>query len=125
MKETKLWTWHIIAGIIILVFLGLHMLIMHLGNLFHLLSPDQSAAAIKWANVMARGKMVFFMITYIVLLGAALYHGFYGLQTILFELNPRKGLKTFISVFLILLGVILFILGAYAAIAARNVAIGV
>ncbi len=124
MRETKLWTWHIITGIIILVFLGLHMIIMHLGNLFHVLSPEQTEAAINWANVIARGKMVFFMLTYIILMGAALYHGLYGFQTILFELNPRKGIKTFISAILILLGLALFALGTYAAIAARNVAIG-
>jgi succinate dehydrogenase / fumarate reductase membrane anchor subunit len=68
--------------------------------------------------------MVFFMVSYIVLLGAALYHGFYGLQTILFELNPRKGVRTFISTILILLGLALFILGTYAAIAAKNIAMG-
>ncbi len=124
MRETKLWTWHIITGIVILVFLGLHMIIMHLGNLFHFFSPEQSVTAIKWANVVARGKMVFFMVTYIVLLGAALYHGLYGFQTILFELNPRKGLRSFISTILILFGLALFILGTYAAIVAHNVAIG-
>lgn len=124
MRETKLWTWHIITGIVVLVFLGLHMIIMHLGDFFHLFSPDHTEAAIRWANVVARAKMVFFMVTYIVLLGAALYHGFYGLQTILFELNPRKGVKTFISTILILLGLALFILGTYAAIAAKNIAMG-
>lgn len=124
MRETKLWTWHIITGMVVLVFLGLHMIIMHLGNLFHLLSPDQTEAAIRWVNVVARAKMIFFMVTYIILLGAALYHGFYGLQTILFELNPRKGIKTFISTILILLGLALFVIGTYAAIAAKNIAMG-
>jgi succinate dehydrogenase / fumarate reductase membrane anchor subunit len=124
MRETKLWTWHIITGIVVLVFLGLHMLIMHFGNLFHVLSPDKSAASIDWINVVSRAKMVFFMVTYIILLGAALFHGLYGLQTILFELNPRKGIKTFISTILVLLGLALFVVGTYAAIAAKNVALG-
>ena len=30
MRDQRLWTWHVLAGLIILVFLGLHMAIMHL-----------------------------------------------------------------------------------------------
>ena len=33
------------------------------------------------------------MITYILLLGAALYHGLYGLRTILFELTLSRALE--------------------------------
>ena len=35
--------------------------------------------------------MGFFMVSYIVLLGAALFHGLYGLRNILFELGPGAG----------------------------------
>ena len=122
MRETKLWTWHIIAGIVILVFLGLHMGIMHLDNLFHWFSSVSGERAIAWDNVMARAKMAFFLVTYIVLLGAALYHGLHGLKTIIFELNLGKGFKRFCSVTLTVAGFALFVLGTYAAVAARAAA---
>lgn len=123
MRETKLWTWHILAGIVVLVFLGLHMVVMHMDDILRIFNPAQGEAAIKWNNVVKRGNMAFFMVTYIVLLGAALYHGLYGLRTILHELNMGKGLKTFISVVLVLLGIGLFVLGTYAAIVARGMAL--
>ncbi len=43
--------------------------------------------------MVARGKAVFFPVTYVLLLGAALFHGLYGLRNILLELNPAPGLK--------------------------------
>ena len=32
MRETRYWTWHMLAGVVIFFLLGLHMLIMHLGG---------------------------------------------------------------------------------------------
>ena len=124
MRETKLWTWHIIAGIVVLIFLELHMFIMHLDDVVRIFNPAEGEAAISWENVVARGKMVFFMITYIIMLGAALYHGLYGLRTIIFELNISKGLKKTISFLILAAGLGLFALGTWAAIAARTISMG-
>jgi len=49
---------------------------------------------IAWANVVARAKMGFFTVSYVVLLGAALFHGLYGLRNILFELGPGRSVKS-------------------------------
>lgn len=114
MRDQGLWTWHVGAGIVILVFLGLHMAIMHLDYVLGIFNPA-GGHPIDWANVVARGKSAFFMITYIVLLGAALFHGLYGLRNILFELNPSAGTKSFLSWILIFSGVSLFIAGTWAA----------
>ena len=46
----------------------------------------------------ARATSVFFTVTYVLLLGAALYHGFYGLRNILLELNPGAGVRRAINV---------------------------
>jgi len=115
MKETKLWTWHLITGGIILIFLSLHMLIMHMDLLVGVLNPA-GGRAIEWKNVIVRSKQIFFMVTYIVLLGAALYHGLYGLRTIIFELNVKKGMQRFVNIFFWIGGIGLFITGTYAAI---------
>lgn len=118
MRETKLWTWHIITAAIILVLLGMHMFIMHLDLIIGYMNPE-GGRAIEWANVLARMKMTAFTVTYVILLGAALYHGLYGLRTILFELNPAKMLQTLITVVFTLTGLVLFVIGTYAAIASK------
>jgi succinate dehydrogenase hydrophobic anchor subunit len=116
MRDQKLWTWHLAAGAVILVFLGLHMAIMHLGAILGVFNPA-GGHPVDWANVMARTKSVFFAVTYVVLLGAALFHGLYGLRNIVFELNPARWLKRTISAVLLVGGIGLFALGTWAAIA--------
>jgi succinate dehydrogenase / fumarate reductase membrane anchor subunit len=113
MRETPWWTWHLIAGAVILVFLGLHMLIMHLDMLVGFMNPA-GTEAIDWDNIIYRAQQAFFPLTYIVLLGAALYHGLYGTRVLLLELNPGQGLRTFINVALWTIGLALFALGATA-----------
>ena len=113
MRESKLWFWHIIAGVVILIFLGLHMGIMHLGVILGALGTAEPTAA---KVVFERSRQAFFMITYIVLLGAALYHGLYGLRTMLFELSLSKGLQKTINRVFAAAGVALFGYGSYAAV---------
>jgi succinate dehydrogenase / fumarate reductase membrane anchor subunit len=114
MRDQSLWTWHFGAGIVILIFLGLHMGIMHLDAALGIFNPA-GGHPIDWANVVARAKSTFFMVTYVVLLGAALFHGLYGFRNILFELNPPSGLKSLLSWLLVIAGVGLFLVGTWAA----------
>jgi len=114
MRDQRLWTWHVGAGLVILVFLGLHMAIMHVDAILGVFNRPGSEA-IDWANVVTRARSAFFMVTYVVLLGMALFHGLYGLRNILFELNPGDGLKKGLSVLLTVVGVGLFGLGTWAA----------
>ena len=131
MRDQKLWTWHIIAGGVILVFLGLHMLTMHMEGVIEIrgLNPasvEQPGKAevhpIDWANVQARGVRALYMASYIVLLGAALFHGLYGLNNIIREANPAKWVQKAVTAVLLLVGVGLFVYGTWAAIVARAVA---
>ncbi len=122
-RDAKLWTWHVLAGLVIFVFLGLHMLIMHLDDVVNIASLNPAGGhPIDWANVVARGKMIFFPVTYTVLLGAALFHGLYGLKNILFELNLGDGVKRATTVVLALLGLGLFVYGTWAAFASLALA---
>jgi succinate dehydrogenase / fumarate reductase membrane anchor subunit len=111
------------AGVVILVFLALHMIIMHLDASVGIFNPE-GGHPIDWANVVARGKSLFFAVTYVVLLGAALFHGLYGLRNILFELNPPAGLRAALNWLLILGGVALFVVGTWAAWAGHTLARG-
>ncbi|MBI4966439.1 MAG: hypothetical protein HY913_24375 [Desulfomonile tiedjei] len=119
MKETAYWTWFIIAAIVILVLAGLHMVVMHLPAL-GVYNPA-SGAATDWQNVAFRSQHQFIAFTYIILLAAALYHGLYGLRTIVFELGPTKAFQEVFTVVLWIVGLILFGVGAYADLAAKSV----
>ena len=123
MRDQGLWTWHLVAGVVILVLLGLHMTIMHLDEIVRVFSPSPGEP-IAWANVMARGKSVFFLMNYVLLLGAALFHGLYGLRNILFELNPASGLKKALNAVFLVGGLALFVFGSWAAWASFTVARG-
>ncbi len=121
MRDRSLWTWHLAAGLVILVFLGLHMVIMHLEWTIPVSNPAGGEPE-DWANVVWRMRSIFFAVTYAVLLGAALYHGFYGLRNVLFELNPGPGLRATINAGLWIVGLGLFGFGAYVALMAPRVA---
>jgi succinate dehydrogenase / fumarate reductase membrane anchor subunit len=122
-RDQGLWTWHIGAGVIILALLGLHMTIMHLDEIVRVFNAAPGEP-IGWENVIARGKSVFFLVNYVVLLGAALFHGLYGLRNILFELNPAAGLRKALNGLFVAAGLALFVFGAWAAWAGFTVARG-
>ena len=118
MKDQGLWTWHVAAGVVILVFLGLHMGVMHLEAVLGLPFSPAGGHPIDWANVVARAKSVVFAVTYVVLLGAALFHGLYGARNVLFELGPGPAVKRTVNGVFLVAGLGLFVLGAWAAWAA-------
>ena len=117
MRDQRLWTWHVLAGLVVLVFLGLHMAIMHLDALLGIFNPA-GGHPIEWDNVVARARLGFFTVTYVVMLGAALFHGLYGLRNVLFELGLGPGVKKAVNGVLTLVGVVTFAVGAWAAWAA-------
>ena len=121
MRDRTLWTWHIGAGVVILVLLGLHMTIMHLGSTLGFFGTE-GAEPVEWESVATRAQSLFFTVTYVLLLGAALYHGFYGLRNILLELNPGATLRRAINAGLSLVGLALFVFGTWAALAAPGAA---
>ncbi len=123
MHETKYWTWHMAAGIVIALLLGQHMLIMHVGGVTHMSAPH-GGEAISKANSLFRDGRLFFTVTYVLLLGVALYHGLYGLRTMLFELTLKPATEKAITVVMLVVGVGLFGLGTWSAIAVHILAVG-
>ena len=122
MNGTKYWTWHMAAGVVILFVLGLHMLIMHLGSTTHLFAP-YSGDSVSVRNSLFRDGSLFFTVTYVLLLGVALYHGLYGLRTMLFELTLGPGLEQTITFVFVIVGLGLFALGTWAAVVAHGIAL--
>ena len=122
MRDQRLWTWHLVAAAIILVLLGLHMAIMHLDALLGIFNPA-GGHPVDWQNVLARGKSLAFASTYVLLLGAALFHGLYGLRNILFELVSARPMQRALGWVLTLGGLALFVVGTWSAWASYQVAI--
>jgi succinate dehydrogenase / fumarate reductase membrane anchor subunit len=118
MSETPRWTWHMLAGVLIFFLLGLHMLTMHLDDIVGWFNPVEGKSSVHWDNVAARAGLISYTVIYIALLGAALYHGLYGLRTILFELGPGRGVRRTVNFLLLAVGLGLFAIGTWAAIAA-------
>lgn len=119
MRETKLWTWHMLAGMAILILGGLHMLIMHFDSFIGVFNWHKGGA-LAWENVLERSRLLFFTITYVLLLGVALWHGLYGLRTILFELGIGPGLQRAVNVVFWIGGVALFAVGTWAAVVSKG-----
>ena len=122
MRDRGMWTWHVLAGLVILPLLALHMAVMHLDATLGVASPA-GGHPIDWQNVVARGKTVLFPLSYGLLLVVALYHGLYGLRNILLELDPPAWLARTIGIVLLLLGIGLGGYGLWAAVASRQVAL--
>lgn len=142
MKTSLTWSWHLIAGVALAFLLGTHMSIMHLDDVLQLNGNDRPATetaqalefsgidsqngmahspkAVGYAAVAQRSRHGFFLTTYVLLLAAALYHGLYGLRTVIFELTLPIALEKATTAFFILAGGALFVYGTYAAIAAYS-----
>ena len=118
MKETGYWTLFIIAGIIIFVLGGVHITVVHLNGVVNLFNPFGSDA-MAWNNVAYRSRSLWFTLGYIVLLGAVLYHGLYGLRTILMESGLQENTQRKLTTSLWVIGIILFFIGTLAASAAK------
>ncbi len=116
MRESKLWFWHILSAVVILVLLGIHMGIMHMGEIWGALGIG-SGDPVNSAEVFQRSGQFIFMITYIALLGAGLFHGLYGLRSMLFELSLSRAFEKTIGGICAVAGVALFIYGSYVAVA--------
>ena len=119
-SEVGYWTFFIIAGIVVFILLFFHMMIIHMDGLLGIFNPA-GGSALDWKNVIYRSHSAFFTTIYIILLGAALYHGFYGLRTILFELGLKKRIQSFITIAVWVIGIVLFCVGLYANLAIHTV----
>lgn len=115
MRESRLWFWHILSAVVILVLLGVHMGTMHLGALTSAVGIG-SHDPVRSADVFHRSQQLIYMVTYILLLGAALFHGLYGLRSMLFELSLSRGMEKAIGSVCAIAGIVLFIYGSYVAV---------
>jgi succinate dehydrogenase hydrophobic anchor subunit len=110
MRETRLWSLHLLAIPIIAVLLGLHFAVMHYAPVFYGMSLEEARS---FEVMVERGRSTAQFVLYILLLAAGLYHGLYGLRGIIRELPLPPALARAVDVSILLFGVFIFSLGTY------------
>jgi succinate dehydrogenase / fumarate reductase membrane anchor subunit len=110
MRETRLWSLHILVIPIIAVLLGMHLALMHYAPVFHGMGVEEARA---FTTMIERGRSVAQFVIYMLLLMAGLYHGLYGLRGILRELPLTPALGKVVDVGILLFGLFIFALGTY------------
>ncbi|HEX5809789.1 MAG TPA: hypothetical protein VFY25_14070 [Anaerolineales bacterium] len=110
MRETRLWSLHILVIPIIAVLLGMHFALMHYAPVFYGMSVEKAR---EFGTMIERGRSVGQLVIYILLLAAGLYHGLYGLRGILRELPLTPRLVKVVDYGVLLLGLATFALGTY------------
>ena len=110
MRESKLWSLHILAIPFIAVLLGMHFAVQHYAPVFYGMSVDEARS---FEVMIQRNKDIAQFVVYILLLAAGLYHGLYGARGILRELPLTPTLVKVVDIGILLLGLAIFALGVY------------
>jgi succinate dehydrogenase hydrophobic anchor subunit len=110
MRETRLWSLHLLAIPFILILLGLHFAVMHYAPVFYGMSIEEARS---FEVMVERGRSTVQFILYFLLLAAGLYHGLYGLRGIIRELPLAPALAKAVDVGILLFGLFIFSLGTY------------
>jgi len=110
MRESKLWSLHILVIPIIAVLLGAHFAVQHYAPVFYGMSVEEARS---YEVMIARNKDIAQFVVYILLLAAGLYHGLYGARGILRELPLTPTLVKVVDVGILLFGLVIFALGVY------------
>jgi len=110
MRETRLWSLHILVIPIIAILLGMHFALMHYAPVFYDVSVDEAR---EFSTMIERGKSMTQFVVYTLLLIAGLYHGLYGLRGILRELPLTPTLVKVVDIGILIFGLMIFALGMY------------
>ena len=107
----KYWLLNALCGLAVLVLLGGHMATMHLDDVMALVTGGNTEP-LAFAEVSRRGRSAGMAAAYVLLLATALFHGLYGVHTILTERWSGARAAARIRLGCWALGVTLFVVGA-------------
>ena len=107
---------HMLAGVLIAILLGIHMVILHLDAILGFFGVDATEPT-SWESMIGRASQGIWAGLYIALLAFVLYHALYGLRGIILELTPSVRTERIITRVFIIIGIIAFIWGAYVPVA--------
>ncbi|MDR7418519.1 MAG: hypothetical protein QN178_06380 [Armatimonadota bacterium] len=110
MRESRLWGLHLLSGAALIALLGLHMALMHYQAIIAWLGGGYQEV-LAFASVAARDRSPAMRVVYVLLLGAALYHGLYGARGVLQEIWSTPRAARVISVALLAFGLVVLVYG--------------
>jgi succinate dehydrogenase / fumarate reductase membrane anchor subunit len=113
MRETRLWSLHLLAIPVIIVLLGMHFAVQHYAPVFYGSLYKSIEDARSFEAMIARGKDMTQFVLYVLLLIAGLYHGLYGLRGIIRELPLTPVMAKAVDYGILLVGIGIFALGTY------------
>ena len=111
MGKTYLWILQLVTGVLIAVFLGTHLVILHLNDI---LGTTETTS---WTSMIGRSSQGIFVTLYIALLAAGLYHGINGLRNLLLEVTKSAKTVRIVNWVFAVLGICIFVWGAYVPVA--------
>lgn len=114
MRESRWWLVSLGAAALMVVLLTIHMGVMHLTGLLRAAGVDLGDVR-SFAAVTARGRSAAQLVFYLLFLAAALFHGLYGLRSVLLEVTPPRT-QGLLSGLVLLAGLAAFAYGAYVTV---------
>ena len=113
MAESRLWLLYMLSGVVLLGLLGAHMFLMHLPGLLNALGVS-GGEPLAFEAVARRSQSPAWQIYYLVFLVVALYHGLYGLRSVLLEVfSAAKTGQHLLNLVLAAVGVLAFVYATY------------
>lgn len=112
MRESHYWAFSLAVAVLMVVLLGVHMVMMHLESVLAMLGVEVGEV-LNYGSVMTRAGSTFWAVFYIIFLAMALYHGLYGVRSILLEVSNGEGAERMINGFVVAVGLVAFVYGAY------------
>lgn len=110
MRETRLWSLHLLAIPFIAVLLGAHFAVQHYAPVFYGMSVEKAR---EFSTMIERGRSAAQFVLYLLLLAAGLYHGLYGARGVIRELPLSPALAKTVDVGVLAFGIFIFALGSY------------
>jgi len=113
MRDTYLWLLQLVTGGLIIIFLGVHLVLMHLDNILGFFGVDIGQPS-SWSSMIERATKGWWLAFYIIFLALVLYHALYGLRGVILEVTPSGRTERIVTGFIWALGIVAFGLGVYA-----------
>ena len=107
---------HMLAGVLIAVLLGTHMVILHFDTILGFFGVNVTEPT-AWQSMIDRASQGIWAGLYITLLAFVLYHALYGLRGIILEVTPSVKTERIVTWAFIIIGIIAFIWGTYVPLA--------
>jgi len=113
MRDTYLWLLQLVTGSLIIVFLAVHMVMMHLDNIVGFFGGHIDEPSF-WSSMIDRATKGWWLTFYISFLALVLYHALYGLRGIVLEVTPSGRTERVVTGMIWAVGLGAFALGVYA-----------